>query len=145
MDYMMLNRQGPDLLTVLNRVRTGLTIPHVKRIARCALSALEHCHARGIIHCDLKPENLMYPVGGYDPDRPSDVVLIDFGSVRYTGCTDRVGSLGYIAPEVILYQPKTTACDIWSLGVVLFSARMSIGLFLDFDRVEDYLDRKSVV
>lgn len=91
---------------------------------RAVAEALSHCHARGIVHADVKPENVGFLTApGQDP------VLLDFGlSVRLPrpGGTRR-GTPLYVAPEVIERAPWGPACDVWSLGVSVF--RMATGRF----------------
>lgn len=66
-----------------------------------------------LVHCDLKPENVMLVCGG----RPI-VRLVDFGSARPVRPDDMAyaQSRFYRAPEVILGVPFDTAVDVWSLG-----------------------------
>eukprot|EP00826_Nyctotherus_ovalis_P051376 TRINITY_DN6415_c0_g2_i9.p1 TRINITY_DN6415_c0_g2~~TRINITY_DN6415_c0_g2_i9.p1 ORF type:complete len:337 (-),score=101.95 TRINITY_DN6415_c0_g2_i9:6-1016(-) len=90
------------------------------------LRAVSHCHRLGIIHRDLKPENIMYSSEGV-------LKIIDFGlSMKAGGVTreEIVGTPCYIAPEVIVSERFTKACDIWSLGIVmhvLLSGSVPIG------------------
>eukprot|EP00826_Nyctotherus_ovalis_P009644 TRINITY_DN12549_c0_g1_i17.p1 TRINITY_DN12549_c0_g1~~TRINITY_DN12549_c0_g1_i17.p1 ORF type:complete len:465 (-),score=107.05 TRINITY_DN12549_c0_g1_i17:44-1438(-) len=80
------------------------------------LCAINHCHHLGIIHRDLKPENIMYSNNGA-------LKIIDFGlSMRENEhSTDRVaGTRFYIAPEIVRSSTYTKACDIWSLGVIMY-------------------------
>lgn len=79
-------------------------------------SALAHSHANGVIHCDVKPDNILIDQAGH-------VKLLDFGIslIDGQGCHDEVlGSPHYIAPERVLGSPLTPAADIYSLGIVLF-------------------------
>jgi serine/threonine-protein kinase len=84
------------------------------------LSALGYAHARGVVHRDIKPANLMRTPSGA-------IKLLDFGiahlqkadnKLTKTGTT--LGSLYYIAPELIKGSQPDAACDIYSLGVVLY-------------------------
>lgn len=116
---------GPDYITMdLLRGRTlAAALPGMSRDAR--LEALEtvaravaHAHGQGVIHRDLKPQNVMI-----EPD--GRVVLTDFGLARIEGGEDltRTGTVfgtpHYMAPE----QVQGTACgppaDVWALGVLL--------------------------
>ena len=78
--------------------------------------ALEHCHAKNLIHRDIKPDNMMFGNDG-------EVKLIDFGlSLVKKGAYNKIKLAGtpyYFAPEVIdeVYGKE---CDIWSLGVSLY-------------------------
>jgi serine/threonine-protein kinase len=83
------------------------------------LDALAYAHGRGVIHRDIKPANLMRTSSG-------TIKLLDFGiahmkadpKLTQTGTT--VGSLYYIAPELIKGAEPDPRCDIYSLGVVLY-------------------------
>lgn len=79
-------------------------------------AALAHCHAQGIIHCDIKPDNIMV-------DHAGRVKLLDFGISGpggQCGAGEILGSPHYIAPERVMCTPVTPAADVYSLGIVLF-------------------------
>ncbi|MBN0044285.1 protein kinase [Streptomyces actuosus] len=98
------------------------------RIGLEVLGALEAAHAAGILHRDVKPDNVL--LGRYDR-----VVLTDFGIAHIEGETSLtdtggfVGSPEYIAPERVLGQRPGPACDLWSLGVVLYAATEGVSPF----------------
>ncbi|NIG59904.1 serine/threonine-protein kinase MARK2-like [Pontoporia blainvillei] len=82
------------------------------------VSALQHCHQRGIVHQDLKPPNLLF-------DSSMNLKLTDFGFSNK--CDDAAkldticGTLLYAAPELLLAQSYSSpALDVWNLGVVLY-------------------------
>jgi calcium-dependent protein kinase len=84
------------------------------------LSAINHCHQRGIVHRDIKPENLLFD----SKDESSRLKVIDFGISKKVEHGETLssfsGTIFYVAPEVI--QGKYDAkCDIWSCGVVLYA------------------------
>jgi serine/threonine-protein kinase len=79
-------------------------------------AALAYSHANGVIHCDVKPDNILI-------DHAGRVKLLDFGisMAGGPGCKGEVlGSPHYIAPERVTGSPITPAADIYSLGIVLF-------------------------
>ncbi len=90
-------------------------------IARSLLAALAHAHAHGVLHRDVKPENVIVVMR----DVPR-VVLIDFGlaSLRdaspLTGSGMCLGSPSYIAPERLLGRSHDARTDIYSVGVILY-------------------------
>ena len=85
-------------------------------------SAVFYIHQKGIVHRDIKPENIMFS----EKDIYSEPKLIDFGLAnKYdTSHVKRlktfVGTPLYLPPEVI-YGDYDEKCDIWSLGVLLYS------------------------
>ncbi|RVU17885.1 serine/threonine protein kinase [Streptomyces antnestii] len=98
------------------------------RIGLEVLGALEAAHAAGILHRDVKPDNVM--LGRHDR-----VVLTDFGIAQIEGETNLtdtggfVGSPEFIAPERVLGQRPGPASDLWSLGVVLYAATEGVSPF----------------
>ena len=87
-----------------------------------ALSGLEALHNLGIVHRDVKPENLLLL------DRRGgllDLRIADLGTAPQLStterCTTRAGTPGYMAPEVLLELPYGQPVDVWSLGVILFT------------------------
>ncbi|MEU9185204.1 serine/threonine-protein kinase [Streptomyces sp. NPDC048484] len=98
------------------------------RIGIEVLGALEAAHAEGILHRDVKPDNVLLGTG----DR---VVLADFGIAQIEGETNLtdtggfVGSPEFIAPERVLGQRPGPASDLWSLGVVLYAATEGVSPF----------------
>ncbi|MEV7072907.1 serine/threonine-protein kinase [Streptomyces sp. NPDC093990] len=92
------------------------------------LGALEAAHAAGVLHRDVKPDNVL--LGRHDR-----VVLTDFGIAQIEGETSLtdtggfVGSPEFIAPERVLGQRPGPASDLWSLGVVLYAATEGVSPF----------------
>ncbi|RHW72342.1 serine/threonine-protein kinase [Trypanosoma brucei equiperdum] len=91
-----------------------------------ALRELEEAKPSPIIHCDIKPENILLKY----PNR-SSIRLIDFGSATYTNKVIHryIQSRYYRSPEVILYLEYGTAIDRWSLGCVLVELYTGLPLF----------------
>ncbi|WDV53952.1 serine/threonine-protein kinase [Streptomyces coeruleorubidus] len=105
-----------------------LSAREAARIGLEVLGALEAAHAAGVLHRDVKPDNVL--LGRYDR-----VVLTDFGIAQIEGETNLtdtggfVGSPEYIAPERVLGQRPGPASDLWSLGVVLYAATEGVSPF----------------
>lgn len=98
------------------------------RIGLEVLGALDAAHQAGILHRDVKPDNVM--LGQHDR-----VVLTDFGIAQIEGETNLtdtggfVGSPEFIAPERVLGQRPGPASDLWSLGVVLYATTEGVSPF----------------
>jgi eukaryotic-like serine/threonine-protein kinase len=111
---------GPRLGTVLRRRRLKLT--EVFTIARQLLCGLEAIHEAGVLHLDLKSDNVMLR----RPWRPHEVVIIDFGLSAQRKARARLGSdkvagtVSYMAPERVLALNPSAESDVFSFGVVLF-------------------------
>ena len=92
-----------------------------ERLARELLDALDHVHAAGIIHRDVKPANVL--IGDAGAFR-----LTDFGiaqpedATRYTRTGNVIGTLRYMAPELKEGGPASTRSDLYSAGVVIADA-----------------------
>lgn len=82
------------------------------------LAALRSAHAAGVLHRDIKPDNVLLAADGR-------VVLTDFGLATISGTAGpdpRLGSPSYIAPERLLAGDAGTPGDLWSLGATLYFA-----------------------
>jgi hypothetical protein len=99
----------------------------VVRIGLALCGALEHAHARGVIHRDVKPGNVMVPDSV--EDGAGTAKLTDFGIARLaeledalTRTGDVVGTLAYMAPEQAEGRRITPAADLYALALVLYEA-----------------------
>ncbi|HYF24810.1 MAG TPA: serine/threonine-protein kinase [Baekduia sp.] len=114
---------GPDLREVL-AVSGPLEPERVGSIALQLASALDVAHAKGLVHRDIKPANVLLPLD--DVHDAGHVYLTDFGVARASAATtmtdggDLVGTLAYVAPEVIAGHPASAASDQYALGCTLF-------------------------
>ena len=83
----------------------------------CLILSLEYLHTNNIVHRDLKPENLIFDKNGY-------LYLTDFGIARLIQKNDidfdGGGTLGYIAPEVLLKKKYSFTADYFAVGIILY-------------------------
>jgi serine/threonine-protein kinase len=110
--------EGHDLKDVLQK-RGRMTAAEAISIASQVCAALSAAHARGLIHRDVKPQNILI-------DRKGHARLSDFGIVKalsgpeltQTGMT--FGTAAYISPEQATGQPISAASDVYGLGCVMY-------------------------
>jgi len=84
-----------------------------------ALEALEHAHASGVVHRDLKPGNLMLTDSGLIKVMDFGIARLE-GSVNLTGAGAMLGTPAYMAPEQVLGHPVDARADLYAMGVVFF-------------------------
>jgi DNA-binding NtrC family response regulator/serine/threonine protein kinase/tetratricopeptide (TPR) repeat protein len=106
---------GRDLFSVCRRAGTA----EKELLFEQIFQALAYLHALDVVHCDLKPENVMVEEGGGLRAR-----LLDFGIARQgaAGPAGIRGSKSYIAPEVLSGQPVEPSADLYALGVMMAEA-----------------------
>lgn len=119
--YVMTYVEGPTLREYLKE-NGKLSIRDTLRLGGDLLGALDHAHARGFIHRDVKPENVVIS--------PAGAVLLDFGIARAVTASGKdrltrsgiaVGTSTYMSPEQIsALQEIDHRSDLYSLGCVLF-------------------------
>lgn len=124
--------EGGDLQRYMQRPGGTQTLSEKSaiNIFQHIVKAVAYVHQQGIIHGDIKPENVLIT-----KDLVSGVKLCDFGLsrhatdaryFRHTGSVSKVpfeskvGTAGYVAPEMFKSQPFGKAIDMWALGIMLF-------------------------
>jgi eukaryotic-like serine/threonine-protein kinase len=101
--------------------RSGLTDEQAVRAIAAVCDALDHAHARGVVHRDVKPANILVSIDGV-------VQLTDFGIARDDDAREPtvderlLGTLSYMAPEQAAGRRATGATDVWSAGLTLYAA-----------------------
>ena len=116
--FVMKFLRGGSLSTILG-TRKKLTPPEIRRLLLEAGSALGYAAQRGIVHRDIKPDNIMF-------DEFGQSVLTDFGIAKaasgqkLTGTGMSIGTPHYMSPEQARAQPIDGRSDIYSLGVVAY-------------------------
>ncbi|CAD8120458.1 unnamed protein product [Paramecium sonneborni] len=118
---------GQTLERFINEHGTQLNQTEIQSIMRQILLAVIYIHEQGLLHRDIKPDNIMI-------DKNLNIKLIDFGLATKQGsplCIQKCGTPGYIAPEIIYSQKPqyNNKCDIFSLGVVFYKLITSQDLF----------------
>lgn len=127
--------RGEDLGAVLER--GALPSEEVVEIGHQLLSVLAAAHEHGVIHRDVKPENIFLARAENDVLR---VKLLDFGIAKASGAAAAAGAvrtldgvkLGtphYMSPEQWRGEPLTARSDVWAAGAVLFTAVMGVPPF----------------
>lgn len=110
---------GVSLAEEVHR-RGPLPADEVAELGRQASAGLAHAHERGVVHRDVKPQNLLL-------DRAGTLKVADFGIARagdvsatLTQAGTLLGTAAYMAPETVQGEPATASSDVYSLGAVLY-------------------------
>uniref|UniRef100_A0AAQ4QI00 Ribosomal protein S6 kinase n=1 Tax=Gasterosteus aculeatus aculeatus TaxID=481459 RepID=A0AAQ4QI00_GASAC len=117
-----------DLLRGAELLDRALTVPNfTERDASdiiCTLTkTVEYLHSQGVVHRDLKPSNLRY---SDDSGLPESIRICDFGFAKQLRAENGLlmtpcYTATFMAPEVLKKQGYDAACDIWSLGILLYT------------------------
>ena len=134
--YIEIERHGGELGCVdlfdLIEFRQKMTEEECKLIFKQIVLAIKHMHDHGIVHRDIKDENIIVDSDGY-------VKLIDFGSAAYvkSGPFDVfVGTIDYAAPEVLNGNPyRGKPQDIWAIGILLYTMTFHENPFYNIDEI----------
>ncbi|MGI6607973.1 MAG: Stk1 family PASTA domain-containing Ser/Thr kinase [Erysipelotrichaceae bacterium] len=117
--YIVMEYVRSKTLKQLIRARGNIPIDEAVNIMKQLVSAVEHAHKMGIIHRDIKSQNVLVKDDG-------TVKLSDFGIASIIGVSDVtktdtvIGSVHYMAPELAQGQPVKVQSDIYSLGIVFY-------------------------
>ncbi|XP_020654059.3 serine/threonine-protein kinase 17A isoform X1 [Pogona vitticeps] len=112
----------------------------VKRLMRQILEGVSFLHQNNVVHLDLKPQNILLtnesPLG--------DIRIVDFGLSRVMMNSEELreimGTPEYVAPEILSYDPISTATDMWSIGVLAYVMLTGVSPFLGNGKQETFLN-----
>ncbi|KAK3551938.1 hypothetical protein QTP70_031517 [Hemibagrus guttatus] len=112
----------------------------VKRLMRQILEGVAFLHKNNVVHLDLKPQNILLT----SDDPLGDIKIVDFGLSRMVSSNQEIreimGTPEYVAPEVLNYEPISTATDMWSIGVLAYVMLTGMSPFLGADKQETFLN-----
>lgn len=145
---------GGELFDYLvSRPKGLLSEAEASHLVRQVISAVSYLHENGVVHRDIKLENILLSKGpmlnrfGESPgsDQQIELKLIDFGlakSIMESSTTTKTffGTVGYIAPEMLSRKPYTKAVDVWALGVLTFILLCGVFPFEDDIRKKAKVD-----
>lgn len=113
---------GGELLEIIF-ARGHINELEAKEIVNKLTETVKYLHSNGVVHRDLKPSNILY---ADDSGKPAALRIADFGFAKQL--TAENGMLmtpcytaNFVAPEVLKKQGYDKACDIWSLGILLYT------------------------
>ncbi|XP_069772799.1 serine/threonine-protein kinase D1 isoform X2 [Narcine bancroftii] len=137
--FVVMEKLHGDMLEMILSSEKGRLPEHItKFLITQILVALRHLHFKNIVHCDLKPENVL--LASADP--LPQVKLCDFGFARIIGeksfRRSVVGTPAYLAPEVLRNKGYNRSLDMWSVGVIVY---VSLSGTFPFNEDEDIHDQ----
>lgn len=118
--YLVMEYVHGRSLRQLLEVNGRLSVAETLRLGRQLASALAYAHRQGVLHCDVKPENILI-------DEHGVAKLTDFGiadvvtrTLRPEEARELLGTIAYLAPEVLAGESPSPASDVYSLALTLF-------------------------
>lgn len=137
--YVVMEKMNGDMLEmILNSPSSRLSERVTKFMVHQILTALQYLHKRDIVHCDLKPENVLLTSESNMPMAK----LCDFGFARIIGeksfRKSIVGTPAYLAPEVLKNEGYNRSLDLWSVGVIIY---VSLSGTFPFNEDEEIIDQ----
>ncbi|VDL92778.1 unnamed protein product [Schistocephalus solidus] len=151
-DHMCLTFEllGESLYDLIKRKKgQGLERDRVRCLMSSVLDGLVFIKDAGIIHCDLKPENVLLMPTSPDSTNRDMVKIIDFGSscLLHKQCYPYIQSRFYRAPEVIMRLEYSQPIDMWSFGCLVFEMIRGFPLFPgedEFDQIACMMEKLGI-
>lgn len=118
--FLVMDFVSGSSLSAYLEMRNSLSPSEALMLSSQIASALQYAHVKGVVHCDLKPANVMFLDSTYQ-----QVVLTDFGIARLLDSSGQaqtstiIGTPSYISPEAAQGHPLDGRADIYSLGVMM--------------------------
>ena len=125
--------KGGDLSKYVSKcVKSGKNLEKISaKIIKTIAHGIQYLNHFGIVHRDLKPDNIIFE----REDDIKSIKIIDLGvaiTLPYgKQSSDPIGTLTYIAPEILTHKPYSNKVDVWSIGVILYY--LATGGVLPFD------------
>ncbi len=121
--------KGGDLYSYIEKRDFNVSETRARNIIHSLATAVYYLHSYGIIHRDLKLDNVLLA----DEGEESDPKIVDFGLSKLIGpherCEEPYGTYGYVSPEILQHLPYEKGVDLWSLGVVAYILLSGTGPF----------------
>mmetsp|Transcript_6440 Transcript_6440/g.10935 ORF Transcript_6440/g.10935 Transcript_6440/m.10935 type:complete len:238 (+) Transcript_6440:135-848(+) len=113
--------EGGDLFDFLKRNQSDISEEVIKRILVQIANGIKYLHGFGIIHRDLKLENVVMS----DLTDEATPKIVDFGFSMTIGpnqlLKEQLGTVGYVAPEILQQKSYGKSCDVWSFGCMAYA------------------------
>lgn len=113
--------------------------PPTRSLVAALLDAVAHVHDHGLVHNDLKPDDIFVSMR---PDGTFSVVLVDLGLAARAGHGGPGGTVAYAAPERLEGEPGTVRSDVWALGAILFELLAGTRAYASDQPVDARLERR---
>lgn len=112
---------GKDMFNYIKQRNFVLSEDRVKQLMWQIVQAVKYLHGFGIVHRDLKLENIMMT----DTSDTAKPKIVDFGLAKMISpnetASEPCGTLGYVGPEILKKMPYSFSCDIWSIGCIMYA------------------------